>query len=55
MQLIADYIKRTYGYSYLPRGLSKRRGLSYMKPTYTLAAADPVKQEQFGSKKRFRI
>jgi transposase len=50
LQLIADYIERTYGYKYSLRGVSKlmeHLGMSYTKPTYTLAAADPEKQQQF--------
>ncbi|MBG9792580.1 transposase, partial [Paenibacillus dendritiformis] len=50
LQLIADYIERTYGCTYSLRGVSKmmeHMGMSYTKPTYTLAAADPVKQQQF--------
>jgi transposase len=50
LQLIADYIERTYGYQYSLLGVSKlmeHMNMSYTKPTYTLAAADPVKQERF--------
>jgi transposase len=50
LQLIADYIERTYGYKYSLRGVSKlmeHMDMSYTKPTYTLAAADPEKQQQF--------
>lgn len=50
LQLIADYIERTFGCTYSLRGVSKlmeHMGMSYTKPTYTLAAADPVKQQQF--------
>ncbi|KGT72844.1 transposase [Bradyrhizobium japonicum] len=50
LQLIKDYIERSYGYTYSIRGVSKlmeRMGMSYTKPTYTLAAADPDKQQQF--------
>lgn len=50
LQLIADYIERTYGHRYSLRGVSKvmeHMNMSYTKPTYTLAAADPVKQQQF--------
>ena len=50
LQIIADYIERTYGFQYSLRGVSKlmeRMNMSYTKPTYTLAAADPVKQQQF--------
>jgi len=50
LQIIADYIEREYGYTYSIRGVSKlmeRMGMSRTKPTYTLAAADPEKQQQF--------
>lgn len=50
LQIIADYIERTFGFQYSLRGVSKlmeRMNMSYTKPTYTLAAADPVKQQQF--------
>lgn len=50
LQLIADYIERQFGLKYSLRGVSKlmeRMGMSYTKPTYTLAAADPVKQQLF--------
>lgn len=50
LQLIADYIERTYGHRYSLRGVSKvmlHMKMSFTKPTYTLAAADPIKQQQF--------
>jgi transposase len=50
LELIAGYVEREWGHSYSLRGMSKvmeRLGLSYTKPTYTLAAADPEKQRQF--------
>lgn len=50
LELIAAYVKREWGHSYSLRGMSKvmeRLELSYTKPTYTLAAADPEKQRQF--------
>lgn len=50
LQLIADYIERTYGHRYSIRGVSKlmeHMKMSFTKPTYTLAAADPIKQQQF--------
>lgn len=50
LQIIGEYIKREYGKSYSIRGVSKmmhRLGLSYTKPTYTLAAADEEKQKEF--------
>jgi transposase len=50
LEIIADYIKREFGPAYSLRGISKmmhRQGLSYTKPTYTLAAADEDKQKAF--------
>lgn len=50
LQLISDYIERHYGFRYSSRGTSKlmeRMNMSYTKPTYTLAAADPEKQQTF--------
>jgi transposase len=50
LQLIGEYISREFGKSYSIRGVSKlmhRMGLSYTKPTYTLAAADEEKQRLF--------
>lgn len=43
LEIIAAFIKREFGQTYSLRGISKmmhRQGLSYTKPTYTLAAAD---------------
>jgi transposase len=50
LEIIAAYIEREFGHRYSLRGVSKmmhRQGLSYTKPTYTLATADPEKQRQF--------
>jgi transposase len=50
LEIIAAFIKREFGHTYSLRGISKmmhRQGLSYTKPTYTLAAADEEKQRQF--------
>lgn len=50
LHLIGEFIKREFDYSYSLRGISKmahRLGLSYTKPTYTLAAADEAKQQVF--------
>ncbi|MFC7559597.1 IS630 family transposase [Paenibacillus farraposensis] len=50
LELIATYVEREWGHRYSLRGISKvmeRLGLSYTKPTFTLAAADPEKQRQF--------
>ncbi|KEQ21631.1 transposase, partial [Paenibacillus tyrfis] len=50
LEIIALYIHREFGRDYSIRGVSKmmhRLGLSYTKPTYTLAAADKEKQKEF--------
>jgi transposase len=50
LELICEYINREFGVSYSIRGSSKlmhRLGMSYIKPTYTLAAADKEKQSVF--------
>lgn len=50
LEIIGAYIKREFGQNYSIRGISKmmhRMGLSYTKPTYTLAAADEEKQKEF--------
>lgn len=53
LDIIASYILCEFGHSYSIRGVSKmmhRLGLSYTKPTYTLAAADEEKQKVFVEK-----
>lgn len=48
--MIGKYIKKNYSYSYSIRGITgmlDRMGLSYTRPTYVLAKADPQKQAQF--------
>lgn len=50
LEIIAALIEREFGFKYSLRGISKmmhRQGLSYTKPTYTLAAADEEKQRIF--------
>jgi transposase len=50
LDIIGAYINREFGQDYSIRGISKmmhRMGLSYTKPTYTLAAADEEKQKEF--------
>lgn len=50
LEIIASYIRREFERDYSIRGVSKmmhRLGLSYTKPTYTLAAADKEKQKEF--------
>ena len=51
--LICHLVKEKYGVKYSERrmrDLLKRSGLSYTRPTYTLAKADPKKQEEFKEK-----
>lgn len=48
--IAAEYINKTYGYHYSIKGVTlifKRMNLSFTRPTYTLAKADPQKQERF--------
>ncbi|PYE56908.1 putative transposase, partial [Aneurinibacillus soli] len=48
--LIGKWIEREYGVSYTLKGVTillKRLGFSYTKASYTLAKADPEKQEAF--------
>lgn len=48
--LVQDWIKQAFGVEYTDRGVRKllhRLGFSYTKPTYTLAKANPEKQEAF--------
>lgn len=50
LSIIVSFIKREWNVSYTLRGVSRLLhdlGLSYTKPTYTLAKADPVKQQEF--------
>ncbi len=50
LEIIAQHIEREYGFQYSLRGASKlmeRMNMSYTRPTYTLAAADPQKQQAF--------
>ena len=50
--LVRDWIEREFGVKYSDRGVRKLlrlMGFSYTKPTYTLAKADPIKQEAFKS------
>ncbi|MGG1619407.1 IS630 family transposase [Paenibacillus sp. NRS-1781] len=50
LEIMAAFIQREFGVTYSLRGISKmmhRQGLSYTKPTYTLAAADEEKQRIF--------
>jgi transposase len=48
--LVRDWIQQTFDINYTDRGVRKllhHLGFSYTKPTYTLAKADPEKQEAF--------
>jgi transposase len=50
LNLMGEYIKREFQVTYSLQGvadLANRLNLSYTKPTYTLAAADPIKQQLF--------
>ena len=50
LDLMIAYVKREWGVRYSQRGMSlllERLGLSYTRPTYTLAKADPEKQRVF--------
>lgn len=50
LELAAEYIKQQFDKIYTIGGMSKlmhRLGLSFTKPTYTLAAADEAKQKEF--------
>ncbi|WP_251034971.1 IS630 family transposase [Paenibacillus polymyxa] len=50
LEIISALIEREFGVTYSLRGISKmmhRQGLSYTKPTYTLAAANEEKQRIF--------
>lgn len=50
LNLMGEYIKREYQVTYSLQGvadLANRLNLSYTKPTYTLTAADPIKQQTF--------
>lgn len=48
--IVQQWVKNTFGIEYSHRGMAEvlyRRNLSFTRPTYTLAKADPQKQEQF--------
>lgn len=48
--LVREWIKQQFQVQYAERGAREvlyRLGFSYTKPTYTLAKADPKKQEIF--------
>lgn len=53
LEIISEFIHREFGKRYSLRGVSlmmHRLGMSYTKPTYTLAAADEEKQQEFVEK-----
>lgn len=53
LAIIAAYIEREWNVTYTLRGVSKllhALGLSYTRPTYVLAKADPAKQKAFMEK-----
>ena len=48
--MACQYVKKQFGVEFSERGMRDvfyRLRLSYTRPTYTLAKADPVKQEAF--------
>lgn len=50
LAIIAAYIEREWHVTYTLRGISRllhALGLSYTRPTYVLAKADPTKQKEF--------
>jgi len=54
--IACQWVKANFGIEYTPRGMLDvlhRLGLSYTRPTYTLAKADPQNQEEF--KKDFEL
>ncbi len=54
--IACEWVKINFGVKYSPRGMLDvlhRLNLSYTRPTYTLAKANPQKQEEF--KKEFEL
>ena len=50
INIVQEWVKNTWGVQYSHRGMAEvlyRMELSFTRPTYTLAKADPQKQEQF--------
>lgn len=50
INIVKQWVENTWGVKYSHRGMAEvlyRLGLSFTRPTYTLAKADPEKQEQF--------
>jgi putative transposase len=50
INIVQEWVKNTWGVQYSHRGMAEvlyRLELSFTRPTYTLAKADPQKQEQF--------
>jgi len=49
-KIVRDYSKKVHNVKYTISGMTKvlkRLGLSFTRPTYTLAKADPGKQKKF--------
>lgn len=56
--LVRQWIKKAFGVDYAERGarqLLYRLGFNYSRPTYTLAKADPEKQEFLKIVQLFRV
>jgi transposase len=52
INIVQQWVKNTFGVEYSHRGMAEvlyRSDLSFTRPTYTLAKADPKKQENFMS------
>jgi transposase len=50
INIVQEWVRKTWGIEYSHRGVAEvlyRLELSFTRPTYTLAKADPQKQEQF--------
>ncbi len=50
INIVQEWVKKTWGVQYSHRGMAEvlyRMELSFTRPTYTLAKADPQKQEKF--------
>lgn len=50
INIVQELVKQKYGVKYSHRGMAEvlyRLNLSFTRPTYTLAKADPKKQEEF--------
>lgn len=50
INIVQEWVKKTWGVEYSHRGMAEvmyRMKLSFTRPTYTMAKANPQKQEQF--------